>query len=52
VIDSQVARDFAQALSFRREVAAQQPALAQFLQARPPAFRGAAEPFEEHRQFG
>jgi hypothetical protein len=33
VMDAQVARDFAQALSFRREVAAQQPALAEFLQA-------------------
>jgi hypothetical protein len=51
-MDAQVARDFAQALAFRREVAAQQPGLAQFFQARPPAIRGAAEPFEEHRQFG
>ncbi len=47
-MDAQVARDFAQALSFRREVAAQQPALAQLFQARLPAIRGAAELIEDY----
>jgi hypothetical protein len=45
-MDAQVARDFAQAFSFHREVAAQQKALAQLFQARPPAIRGATTAVE------
>jgi hypothetical protein len=46
------ARNFAQALSFRREAAAQQLALGQLFRERPPAIRGPAEPIDEVRQFG
>ena len=39
-------RDFAQAISFRREGTAPQPGLAWFFQSRAPAIGGAAEPFD------
>ena len=42
------AAPFTQALSFRREEAAQQAALVKHLLARPPGLRGAAEPVEGH----
>jgi hypothetical protein len=49
VIDPQTASDFAKALSFHHEVPAQQPAVAQFFQARLPAIHGAAWQFKCHR---
>jgi hypothetical protein len=39
-------------LSFRREVSARQLALAEFLEARPPAIRGASKAIEDVRQLG
>ena len=49
VVHAQAGRDFAQALSTGREKSAQQPALAQLFQPRPPAFGAAVEPISERR---
>jgi hypothetical protein len=51
-MDGQVARDFAQALSFRRELTAQQPGLARFFQSQARTIRGPDEPVEERRRWG
>src|SRR5262245_64121715 len=50
VMDTQASCNFAQALTARREEAAQQPALAQLLQPRPPALGTAAQPVEDSCQ--
>ena len=50
-MDARAARDRWAALSFRREVAAQQPALAELFRERRPAIRGGAESIEV-RQLG
>src|SRR5262245_56656371 len=47
VMDTQASCDFAQTLAACRKEAAQQPALAQLLQPRPPALRAAAQPIED-----
>jgi hypothetical protein len=49
-MNSEAARDFAQPFTTRREEAAQQPALAQFLDSRPPAFCAAAKPLDDAPQ--
>jgi len=52
MLDVQLTRAFAQARSFRCEVAAQQPALAQLFRERPPAIRGGGKSIEDRRVLG
>ena len=47
VMHAQAGRHFPQSLAAGREESAQQPALAQLLQPRPPALRAAAQPIED-----